>query len=102
MPKIVLTDGTARWFYTEDAETFEEDTRWDGNNHISCATQTWGEHEVLYRTKGKQWVLHHWSQWQGSHPTWELIEDQEAVRWLIVNGHSHEDVDHLEAELEIK
>lgn len=87
MARQVLTDGTARYFNTKLARKYEEDTWWNGNNHISRATSSQWDHEELFRTQSGLWVLHHWSQWQGSTPSWEQISDEEAARWLVQNGH---------------
>jgi hypothetical protein len=87
MSRIVLTDGTGRFFFTSKAQKFEEDTRWDGNNHVSLATGSEFDHEALYRTKKGLWVLHSWSQWQGSSDSWEEIDDADAARWLSLNNH---------------
>jgi hypothetical protein len=74
------------WFDIDAAEKFREDTEWDGNNHISKATGSQWNHETLYRTKGGRWVLNKWSQWQGSHETWEFVSDVEAREWLIAQN----------------
>jgi len=87
MTRIVLTDGSGRWFDAERAEVFEEATWWDGRNHRSCATGSQWEHEALYRTASGRWVLHHWSQYQGVPDRWEEIDAEEAARWLSINGH---------------
>lgn len=102
MARIVLTDGSARWFESSKAEHFDEDTYWDGNNICSKATGSRWEHETLYRTAGKQWVLHHTSSWQGAQDTWTMIDDDEAARWLVTNGLEHPDVEAEIANLEIK
>lgn len=75
--------GGGRWFNPKNSRCFEEDTRWNGNNHISVATGTQFEHEELYLTKGGIWILHSWSQWQGSVPRYEVIEADRARVWLI-------------------
>lgn len=74
-----------RWFDIEAAEVFKEDTWFNGNNHISCATGSQWEHEALYRTKSGKWILNHWSNYQGSAETWEEIDDEVAAKWLVVN-----------------
>jgi hypothetical protein len=102
MARIVLTDGTSRWFESDSAEAFEEDTRWNGNNHVSLATGSWTDHETLYRTAGKKWIVYHWSQWQGSMPTNEEISDEEAAAWLVRNGYEHPDAAEQIAALEIR
>jgi len=39
-----------------------------------------------YRTAKGRWVLHRWSQWQGSEPTYEFITDEAAKQWLTINN----------------
>jgi hypothetical protein len=102
MTRTVLTDGSNRWFDRAKSESFEEDTYWNGNNMISKATGSQWEHETLYRTIGKKWIVGHTSQWQGSTDTYEEISDQEAAEWLIRNGHEHADVESEIAALEIQ
>ncbi|MGD9558761.1 MAG: hypothetical protein AB7V25_17170 [Mangrovibacterium sp.] len=72
---------------TEKAvDHWEEDTRWNGNNHISIATGSQWEHETLYKSaKGRYW-LEHTSQWQGSTPYASILEPAEAAAWLLNNG----------------
>lgn len=80
-----LSDG--RWFDPAKATRYDEATRWDGNNHISLATGSQWEHQELYRTAGGRWVLHSWSQWQGSGESYEPIDETAAVAWLVANEH---------------
>jgi hypothetical protein len=91
MSRIVLTDGSGRWFFTSKARSWDEATRWDGHNNISCATGSQWDHEELYRTAGGVYVLHHWSQWQGSTPSYEEIPAEDAARWLSQNEHDGDD-----------
>lgn len=79
--------GSGSWFSPERAECFAEDTRWDGSNRISVPTGSQWEHERLYRTRKGVWVLHSWSQWQGSTDSYEVIGDDRARQWLIANDH---------------
>jgi len=90
MSKIPLSDG--RWFETETAESWDEHTWWDGNNHISAATGSQWNHERLYRTAAGAWVLNRWSQYQGVEDTHEVLEADVAVDWLINNEHFDIDV----------
>lgn len=85
--RIHLSNG--KWFNPDSATCYSETTRWDGNNHISCATGSQWNHEELYRTKGGTWVLHSWSQWQGSTPSYEIVSETDAHKWL--NRHDHTD-----------
>ncbi|MFA5435831.1 MAG: hypothetical protein WC372_07335 [Candidatus Neomarinimicrobiota bacterium] len=75
-----------RWFDLEAAEVFKEDTWFNGNNHISCATGSQWDHEALYRTKSGKWILNHWSQYQGSTESWVEIDDDAAAKWLVTNN----------------
>ncbi|KZS63109.1 ribbon-helix-helix domain-containing protein [Mycobacterium kansasii] len=82
------TETLAGWFDDDSAESFAEDTRWDGNNHISVPTGSQWEHEHLFRTRGGRWVLHCWSQWQGSKPTYRFVSESRARDWLLANDHN--------------
>lgn len=81
MSRINLGNGS--WFSPESAECFGELTWWDGRNRISVPTGSQWEHEELYRTRKGVWVLHSWSQWQGSRSTYEIVGDAQAKAWLI-------------------
>ena len=86
MKRVQLTgEDTGKWFDEDAAVKFTEATRWDGRNHISRATGSQWEHEVLYFTRGGRWVLNHWSQWQGSLESYSEVTADEAARWLINN-----------------
>lgn len=100
MNRIALEDG--RWFDADKAETWGDDTYWDGNNHISKATGSQWSHEALYLTAGGAWVLNWWSQVQGSRETYTVIEPEEATRWLVRNEHElPEQLRKFEKELEV-
>lgn len=86
MKRIALTDDSGKWFDGEKAVKFEENTRWNGNNHISIATGSQWEHQSLYYTKSGNWVLHHWSQWQGSLDTYEEVDLGFASKWMTQNS----------------
>jgi hypothetical protein len=85
MTRLLLDDG--RWFDADKAQKWDEDTYWDGHNRISCATGTRWDHETLYRTAKGRWVLHWWSQWPGTRPSFREITPQEAASWLLRNGY---------------
>jgi len=69
---------------------WKEDTRWNGNNHISVATGSQWSHEELYRSKKGRFYIEHWSQMQGSLPSVEWVDDRVAVAWLMANDHEDE------------
>ena len=76
------------YFVPSTSTHFNESTYWDGRNHISRATRSQWEHEELFKTAGGKWVLHCFSQWQGTGPgTYRQIEDEEAFEWLAYHGH---------------
>lgn len=80
-----LIDGGG-WFDPKKASSWEEDTWWDGHNHVSKAVGERFGHQQLYRTAKGAWILHSWSQWQGSRESWERIEEADACAWLIAQG----------------
>ena len=106
MKRLVLTDGTGRWFDADKADKFEEETWHNGNNWISYATGSQWEHECLYRTAGGLWIKRHWSQYQGSGEFVEEITKEEAAEWLSINRFDmdsiHEEVKKQFAELEMR
>ena len=74
---------------TENAtQSWDEDTRWDGNNHISVATGGQWTHETLYRSKKGRYYVEHSSQWQGSIPSAEWVSKRNAASWLLANDHA--------------
>jgi len=75
------------WFDSEKAVSYSENTTWDGSNYISKATGCQTEHECLYVTKGKKFILNSWSQWQGTIETYIEIGKDEAAKWLVKNDY---------------
>lgn len=88
MNRVKLENGN--WFDRDAAKCFKEDTYWDGNNWISKPTGSQWAHQEIYQTAKGQWVLHSWSAWQGSNPSWEVIDHITAYQWLIENNHEQE------------
>lgn len=81
-----MDDGTVA--NTEKAtEYWNEDTRWDGSNHISVATGRQWDHERLYLSSKGRFYLEHWSDSQGSTPSAEWVSNRTAVAWLLANDH---------------
>ena len=66
---------------------WDEDTRWDGRNHISCATGDQWQHETLYRSRKGRYYTVHSSNWDGSSDSAEWVSNEEAVRWLLDCAH---------------
>lgn len=80
-----MDDGTV--VKTENAtKSWEEDTEWDGNNHISVNTRSQWSHEILYRSrKGRYWI-EYTSNYQGQLGSAEWISKQRATAWLLLNS----------------
>lgn len=92
MARYRMGDGTV--VDTEKASSsWEEDTRWDGRNHISVATGSQWHHQRLYRSRKGRYYIEHESQYQGSTPSVEWVSPEEACRWLVANDHNPEDED---------
>lgn len=87
MARIALTDDSGKWFSTETAELWKEDTYHNGQNRISKATGSQWEHEGLYRSKGGRFILNKWSDYQGSVETYTEIDKEDAAIWFSVNNH---------------
>ena len=91
MARYSMDDGTV--VDTDKAkEHWEEDTRWDGRNHISVATGSQWDHEELYRSRKGRYYIVHSSQWQGSVPRAEWVSLHEAAKWLMANGTEEDDM----------
>lgn len=90
---VVNTENaTAKW---------NEETTWDGNNHISVATGSQWAHERLYRSRKGRYYVEHWSQWQGTRERAEWVSQHHAAVWLRTNGHElPDDLAHLADEIE--
>jgi len=91
MKRQAMTDGSGSWFDIDNSECFDESSDWNGSNNISRATGSQTEHEQLYRTKSKKWVLNSWSNWQGTTETWEIVSDGHAAKWLAHNEYMDDD-----------
>jgi len=88
MRRIALNDGT--WFDADQATCYEESSHFDGHNMISDATGSQWEHEEVYKTAKGTYVLHAWSQWQGTAPTFEKVSESRAYRWLVRQGYAND------------
>lgn len=86
MTRYRMDDGTV--VDTNNAkQSWDEDTRWDGRNHISLATGTQWDHQTLYRSRKGRFYLEHTSQWEGKTPSAEWVSHRTAVSWLLTNEH---------------
>lgn len=88
MQRTALTDNSGMWFDIEKAEKFNEKLIWDGDNQISKVTGSQWAHEIIYRTSGGKWILSCWSELQVSRETYEMISNQDAAAWFIINEYS--------------
>jgi len=75
-----MLDGTI--LKTKNAvSSWQEETDWDGNNWISRATGSQWVHQTLHLTgKGR-----YWTETSSQPPHAELISQEAATRWLILN-----------------
>ena len=84
MARYRMDDGTV--VDTDNAtQHWNEDKRWDGNNHISVATGTQWDHETLYRSRKGRYYVERTSQWQGRNPSAEWVSLRGAASWLLAN-----------------
>jgi len=99
MSKYRMDDGTV--VDTDRASNhWNEDTFWDGNNHISRATGSQWNHQTLYQSRKGRYYVESTSQWQGSRDHVEWVSREEAARWLLANEHElPEDLADLEDEI---
>lgn len=86
MKRIALTDESGSWFDLEKSEKFDEQTYWNGNNHISMATGSQWHHECLFLTKSGKWILNTWSNYQGVAETYIEISQHAAATWFSRQG----------------
>ena len=91
--RVWLNDNN--YFVPENCLKFNEDTRWDGRNHISLATNSQLAHEYLYFTTSGRWVLTQTSQWQGSQDTQEIVSSATAFEWLLRMNTSDDEISRL-------
>jgi len=88
MQRVQLDNGG--WMDVDRAQVWEEDTYFDGHNHISVVTRSQWAHERLYRSRKGTWVLKSWSQYQAGSPSWRVISEGTAHKWLFDNGYHAE------------
>lgn len=81
-----LDDGSG-WFDLDLAQRFVEKTFHDGSNNISANTGSQWDHQQLFRTAKGRYVLHCWSDFEGTRESWQAIDDTDAHKWLIRNEH---------------
>lgn len=85
MARYKMEDGTI--VNTENAvQTWEDNTRWDGRNHIHITTGDQWSGQTLYQSKKGRFYVVSWSSWQGRQDQAEWISDLEAARWLAHNS----------------
>lgn len=66
--------------------SWQEDSDWNGSNHISRATGSQWEHETLHKSSKGRYYIEYWSQWQGSMPGARFVSNEEAAKWLMNNN----------------
>lgn len=83
---------TGSYFNPEKAQKFEEDTFWNGHNHISKSTGSQWYHENLYLSKSGKWIIAKWSNYEGVPDVHELVDADEAARWFIRNEYEIDNI----------
>jgi hypothetical protein len=68
-------------------QSWAEAKSFDGHNHISVATGSQWNHEMLHRSRKGRYYLERWSNWQGSTPGAEWVSHRTAASWLLANDH---------------
>ena len=92
MRRIAITGVSGQWFDADKADYYKEESYHDGRNFISKATNSQWEHEAIYITVGSKFILNHWSNWQGSKDTYEIINKEEAARWFAKQEFSDDEI----------
>lgn len=89
------------WYDPANAvEKIDEDTRWNGHNHIGIMSGGQAGYERLYRTKGGRWVRYYNFTAEFNGPEYsEFLTDDQAKVWLLRNG-SDEIIEKYFGELE--
>ncbi len=96
MSRYRTADGTI--VDTQKAQASWEEHKWhNGSNWISKATGGQWLHEQLFRSAKGHYYLECWSDWQGSQSSAEMVSNEDAASWLILNEHElPEDLKELE------
>ena len=92
MNRIYITNKPNAWFDKDNAECFDDETYWDGNNHISIWNNSQFIRSTLYYTASKNWVLHTHSAYQGSRDSFEIIDLESVTIFFIKNNYVIEDL----------
>ena len=87
MARYRMSDGTV--VDTDKASaSWEEGTRWDGNNRVSLTTGSQWFHQRLYRSRRGRYYIESTSNYERQAPSAEWVSNEEATRWLLANEHS--------------
>jgi hypothetical protein len=87
------------WFNLDAATRIEERVDWNNGNQVSVHVTDTGdryaarEHQTLFRTADRRWVLHRANQWQHIPDRWMWLDDEQAKKWLVVNGGSDDELE---------
>ena len=79
------------WVNTDKAQAkLDGKTEWDGNQHICVHTLDCNARETLYMSAKGRYYIESWHEWDKRtainfrEARW--ADDEEVVRWLILNG----------------
>ncbi len=76
------------WFNPDKAvERVQEDTEWDGHNHVGTLSGLQCGYEELFRTASGRWVRHYNARNEHNGPEfYEFLTDEQAKDWLLRNN----------------
>lgn len=70
----------AGWFDYDKAE------RWSDGDYNGNGSGGTGRGQAVLRTAGGEWVLQHWTNWEGQESSHEFITPERAQTWLLSNN----------------
>lgn len=77
--------GDGQWFNPNSSQMWMEGSYWNGHDHVSRSTGSTTEHQALYLTASKKWILNSYSDFHTSNQEYRILSDQEAAEWFVKN-----------------
>lgn len=76
------------WYDAKKAQFWEEDSYFDGHNHISLNTGSQWDNQRLIKTVNQRFLLEEVSRSCGRGGYHRELDAEEAAEWLLKNGHT--------------